>query len=87
VYGDRQALNQAAYAGDAAALDQLARRYGVRYVVVDKVNGNFAVSSCLYRLLKVVVTNPSMDVLELDPGGVGAGNRYARGPCPPATAP
>jgi MFS family permease len=68
-YGDRTALNAAAYAGDPAAIDELRDRWGVRYMVMDKAGASVPVSPCVYGFGTLVVATASMDVLKLSPSG------------------
>jgi hypothetical protein len=60
-YADRQRLNDAAFEGDAHALDVLATQYGVRYLVVDKLHAEPRARAGL--LGRLVFSNEAVDVI------------------------
>lgn len=61
-YADRKRLNDAAFRGDPQALDVLTTRYGVRYLVVDKLHAEPAERLNVGRL---VFSNAAVDVIAL----------------------
>jgi hypothetical protein len=63
-FSSRQGLNDAVFGGDAGAAETLTRRYGVRYLVVDKLHGTGAKRA--RRLGRLVYSNPAVDVVALD---------------------
>ena len=67
MFAARRALNRAAYAGEPAALRELYDRYGVRFIVVDKMANDLTASPRLYRLTTPKVQNQFMDVLAMRP--------------------
>ncbi len=64
-FADRLALNRAAFAADPQALAMLARDYGVRYLVVDELNGTPADVGALRQVAMVAYESPEAVVLEL----------------------
>lgn len=65
-FADRLSLNQAAFAhANPRALRTMARRYGVRYLVIDVLNGYPADVKALSRFGRAVYTAPGVLVLEL----------------------
>jgi len=65
----RLALNLAAFAkADPGALDTMSREFGVRYLVVDEINGTPADVGALERRARVVYESPEALVLELPAG-------------------
>jgi hypothetical protein len=62
----RLQLNQAAFTrGDGQALQTMFGRYGVRYLVLDQVNGSPADMQALSRAGRVVYAAPGVSVIEL----------------------
>jgi hypothetical protein len=64
-FQDRLDLNEAAFDGDAHALETLARDYGVRYLIVDRLNGTPVDLDALRRSARVVYDVPEAVVFEL----------------------
>jgi uncharacterized membrane protein len=65
-FADRFRLNKAAFVhGDRRALRVMADRYGVRYLVIDEVNGYRADLAALERAGRIVYRGPGVTVLEL----------------------
>jgi hypothetical protein len=65
-FPDRLRLNRAAFTrGDVRALETMRARYGVRYLVVDRVNGPPADLHALVRAGRLVYTAPGVAVIEL----------------------
>jgi hypothetical protein len=64
-FADRLELNRAAFAADPEALATMARDYGVRYLVVDEINGTAADVGALRQVTRVVYESPEALVLEL----------------------
>ena len=65
-FAGRLRLNQAAFAhGNRRALRAMVRRYGVRYLVVDRLNGYPTDVRALKRLGRIVYRAPEVLVLEL----------------------
>jgi hypothetical protein len=65
-FGRRLALNQAAFQrGSLAALRLMSRGYGVRYLIVDEVNGYGADQRQLRRAATIVYRAPGVAVFEL----------------------
>ena len=69
-FAARLKLNIAAFTrADARALRTMARVYGVRYLVVDELNGYPADMQGLSRFARVVYEAPGVSVLKLSAGG------------------
>jgi hypothetical protein len=66
-FADRELLNARALSGDQSALAEFASRYGVRWIVVDKLDGTVPVTPCLYARTRAAFSSPSMDVREIVP--------------------
>ncbi len=60
-FPERKRLNDAVFAGDRTAAQTLRRRYGVRYLVVDKLHG-----ARRPELGTLVFTNAALDIVALD---------------------
>jgi hypothetical protein len=68
-FADRLKLNEAAFErGDPRALRTLEKRFGVRYLVVDQVNGYAADLSALTRAGRTVYRGPGVMVFDLRRG-------------------
>lgn len=63
-YGDRLAVNEAAFAGDPAAIEAL-RDAGVDYLIVDRVNGDAVDPAALTDVGRVVFDGVDATVIEL----------------------
>lgn len=66
-YAARLALNAAAFTGDAHALQTLRTVYGVRYLLVDSVNGFGVKLDALRRSTRIVYRAPGVVVLRINP--------------------
>jgi hypothetical protein len=65
-FPERSSLNRLAFArGDPSALRTMERRYGVRYLLVDDVNGYRVDRRALARLARTVYRAPGVEVLVL----------------------
>ncbi len=63
----RLRLNEAAFAGDRAALRTLAGRYGVRYLFIDRLYGYPAAVGRLGGMTRRIYENPGAEILALNP--------------------
>jgi hypothetical protein len=63
-FPERKRLNDAVFEGDRAAAEILVRRYGVRYLVVDKLHGTGGERA--RALGELVYSNPDVEVVALD---------------------
>lgn len=66
LFPERKELNDAAYAGDPAAMKTLRERYGVGYMVIDRVNGDPYDLPRIRKHSTVVFEDPDLVIVELE---------------------
>jgi|GEM_PF-3524397 len=65
LFPERKRLNDAAFAGDPGAMEELRDRYDVQYMVVDRVNGDPANLPRILRNSKLVFARPDLVIVKI----------------------